>query len=699
MAVQQRNSHQVPVVEGAHQLRNVALVGPSGSGKSRLFEVLTGVRTPADQVDRSSALVAATAALPGTDLSLTLLDTPGHPDFVGEVRAALRAVDSALFVVSAADGVDASTRALWHECALAGTPRAVVVVQLDAESADYAATLAECQAVFGQGVQPLGIPVAGEGGALTQVVDLVLGEVHDYSGPERQVRPASEEHAQVFDTYRSALIEGIIEESEDESLMERYLGGEEVGFETIEHALLTAVGRGSFFPVVPASAETGSGLHVVRHLIAAGLPSPLARPLPVATGVAGGEPRELTCSPDGPLAAEVVHTRSDPYVGHVSLVRVFSGTLQPSSAVHVSGHLDRLDPSQATTRAGHDEDLRVGTVGAPRGDEVVELDRAVAGQVVVVTRLSTAATTDTISSPEDPLLVEPWALPDALLPVALEPVTRNDEDKLGTALRELAAEDSALRVERDTRTDQDVLWTTGVAHQELVLSRLKERFAVNVRTTPVKVGLRETFTGPAAAQGRHVKQSGGHGQFAVCHLEVAPGEPGSGVVFTERVVGGAVPKGYIPSVEKGARAQLAAGLLAGWPVVDVVVTLTDGKAHSVDSSDQAFQTAAGLALRQMASAEVMTLLEPVDEVHVVVDTEHVGAVLTDLGSRRAQIQGTDAEDDEGLRTRVSALVPQLELVDYPIALRSVARGTGELHRSPHGYEPMPERLAAEHAAG
>lgn len=292
----------------------------------------------------------------------------------------------------------------------------------------------------------------------------------------------------------------------------------------------------------------------------------MPRALPVATGVAGGEPRELTCSPDGPLAAEVVHTRSDPYVGHVSLVRVFSGTLQPSSAVHISGHLDRLDPSQATTRAGHDEDLRVGTVGAPRGAEVVELDRAVAGQVVVVTRLSTAATTDTISSPEDPLLVEPWALPDALLPVALEPVTRHDEDKLGTALRELAAEDSALRVERDTRTDQDVLWTTGVAHQELVLSRLKERFAVDVRTAPVKVGLRETFTGPAAAQGRHVKQSGGHGQFAVCHLEVAPGGPGSGIVFTERVVGGAVPKGYIPSVEKGARAQLAAGLLAGWPV-------------------------------------------------------------------------------------------------------------------------------------
>lgn len=698
MSVHERNSNQVPVVEGAHQLRNVALVGPSGSGKSRLFEVLTGVATRPDQVERSSSLVAATTGLPGTDLALTLLDTPGHPDFVGEVRAALRAADSALFVVSAADGVDASTRSLWHECALAGTPRAVVVVQLDAEQADYAATLAQCQAAFGQGVQPLGIPVAGEGGALTQVVDLVLGEVHDYSGGDRGVRPAQEEHAEIFETYRGPLVEGIIEESEDAELMDRYLEGEDVGFETIEPALLAAVARGTFYPVVPASAETGSGLHVLRHLVAAALPSPQDRPVPTATGVGGGEPRELTCSPDGPLAAEVVHTRSDPYVGHVSLVRVFSGTIEPSSAVHVSGHLDRLDPSQAQTRAGHDDDLRVGTVGAPRGEEVVELERAIAGQVAVVTRLSTAATTDTISSVEDPLLVEPWALPESLLAVALEPATRADEDKLPTALREIAAEDSALRVDRDSKTGQDVLWTTGVAHQELVLARLRERFSVDVRTAPVKVALQETFVAPAAAQGRHVKQSGGHGQFAVCHLEVAPGEPGSGVVFTERVVGGAVPKGYIPSVEKGARAQLAQGLLAGWPVVDVVVTLTDGKAHSVDSSDQAFQTAAGLALREMASADVMTLLEPIDQVSVVVDSEHVGAVLTDLGSRRAQILGTDNEDEDGARTRVTALVPQLELVDYPIALRSVAHGTGELHREPHGYQPMPARLAEAHRA-
>ncbi len=700
----QREPRQVPVVTGAHQLRNVALVGPSGSGKSRLFEVLTQPpgRTRPETVedDRSTTLRAATTTLDGTDVVLTLLDTPGHPDFVGEVRAALRAADSALFVVSAADGVDAATRALWHECALTGTPRAVVVVQLDADRADYAATLAQCQQVFGQGVQPLGIPVAGSGGALTQVVDLVLGEVHDYGdGAGRAVRDADETHAEIIDTYRPALIEGIIEEAEDDTLMERYLSGEDVGFETLERSLLAAVARGSFHPVVPASAETGAGVHVLRHLVAAALPDPSARPLPTATGVSGGAPVALTCDADGPLAAEVVHTRSDPYVGHVSLVRVFSGTLDRSGPVHVSGHLDRIRPESADGHAGHDEDARIGAIGLPDGDGFVEVERAVAGQVVVVTKLGTAQTSDSISSPDQPLLVEPWALPEALLPVALEPVTRADEDKLPGAFRELAAEDPALRLSHDRGTGQSVLWTTGTAHQDLVLARLKERFGVSVRTAPVRVALRETFTAAATAQGRHVKQSGGHGQFAVCHLEVAPGRPGSGVTFGDRVVGGAVPKGYIPSVEKGVHAQLEKGLLAGWPVVDVSVVLTDGKAHSVDSSDMAFQTAAGLALREMASAEVMTLLEPVDVVTVTVDNEHVGAVMTDLSTRRAQIIGTDTAPGDDSRTVLTAAVPQLELVDYPVALRSVAHGTGDLTRELRGYEPMPPRLVEEHLAG
>lgn len=687
-----------PVVTSPDQVRNVALVGPSGSGKSRLYSHLAReVLAPGFEQERSTSLRATTIALdPG--LALTLLDTPGHPDFIGEVRAALRAADGAIFVVSAADGVDAATRALWHECALVQMPRAVAIVQLDANDADYARTLAECQATFGQGVQPLGIPVAGDSGALTQIVDLVLGEVHDYTSGTRQVRPTGEEHADLFDTYRPGLIEGIIEESEDDTLMERYIGGEEIGFDIIEHDLLTAVSHGTFHPVLPVSAETGSGVAVLRHLLAAAFPNPTQRPVPTVTSVDGADLVDVSIDPDGPLVAEVVHTRSDAYVGHVSLVRVFSGTLTRDNPLHISGHLDRLRPDASEGHAGHDDEERAGALGVPTLEGFDDRPQAIAGEIAVVTKLGSAQTSDTISSVDQPLLIEPWELPEALLPVALEPVSRGDEDKLPTAFRELAAEDPSLRLAFSPETGQIVLWSTGPAQQDLVLERLKERFNLEVKTAPVKVALRETFVAKAQAQGRHVKQSGGHGQFAVCHLTVEPLERGAGIEFHETVVGGAVPRTYIPSVEKGARAQLDKGLLAGWPVVDVKVTLTDGKAHSVDSSDMAFQTAAGIALREMASTKSVSLLEPVDKVTVTIDTDYLGAAMTDLSTRRGQILGTDTDPDDSSRSVLTALVPQLELLDYPIALRSFAHGTGDLSRELVGYEPLPARLVAEHLA-
>jgi elongation factor G len=694
---------QTPVVGSVESIRNVVLVGPSGAGKSRLFEhvvaALAGTAAPragGAQTERSTGLRAATLA--GEGIVLTLLDAPGNPDFVGEVRAGLRAADAALFVVSAADGADAATRALWHECAVVGMPRAVVITQLDAREADFSATLEDCQAHFGSGVQPLGVPVPGEQGAVTSIADLLLGEIHDYSGGERTVRPAGPEHADAFDTYRSALIEGIIEESEDGSLMDRYLEGEELEFEVLEKDLLTAVAHGTFHPVIPVSAETGAGVPVLLHLVAAAFPHPGLHPLPTVTPVDGGGPVTVSADPGGPLVAEVVHTRSDAYVGHLSLVRVFSGTLRPDRPVHVSGHLDQLGGPTGEGHAPHDEDVRPGAVAAPFDGELLPKPSAIAGEVVVVTKLSTAQTSDSISSPERPLLVTPWALPDALLPAAVASLTRADEDKMPGAFRELAAEDPALRIEHAQSTGQVVLWTTGPAHLDLVLSRLKERFNVGVERVPVKVAMKETATTKATAQGRHVKQSGGHGQFAVVHMTMEPLPRGSGIEFTETVVGGAVPRQFISSVEKGTHTQLEKGLLAGWPVVDVKVTLTDGKAHSVDSSDVAFQTAAGLALREMASPSTMCLLEPIDTVRVTVDDEYLGAVMTDVGTRRGQIIGSEPAEGEPGRSVLVAAVPELELLDYAITLRSLAHGTGTFRRELRGYEPLPDRLLAEHLA-
>ena len=692
-----RDTATVPTPTSVDQIRNVVLVGPSGAGKSRLFEQLIGTggnRAPRAGTDHSSGLRAATIAREG--VVITLLDAPGNPDFVGEVRAGLRAADAALFVVSAADGVDAATRALWHECAVVGMPRAVVITQLDARDADFVATLEDCQRHFGAGVQPLGIPVAGSEGAISSIADLLLGEIHDYTGGgDRVVRAAGAEHADAFDTYRGPLIEGIIEESEDDGLMDRYLEGEDVGFDVLEADLLTAVARGSFHPVLPASAETGAGLGVVLHLIKAGFPHPGLHPLPTVTSVTGGAAVEVTADPSGPLVAEVVHTRSDAYLGHLSLVRVFSGTLHADRPLHVSGHLELLSGRLGEGHAPHDEDLRPGAIGDPFDGELLPRASAIAGEIVVVTKLSSAQTSDSLSDPDRPLLVTPWTLPEALLPTAVAPATRADEDKMPAAFRDLAAEDPSLRIEHGS--GQVILWTTGPAHLQLVLSRLKDRFNVSVEQVPVRVAMKETPIATASAQGRHVKQSGGHGQFAVVHLSVEPLPRGTGNEFHEVVVGGAVPRQFIASVEKGVHAQLDKGLLAGWPVVDAKVTLTDGKAHSVDSSDMAFQTAAALALKELASGSI-GLLEPIDTVEVTVDDEHLGAIMTDVGARRGHIVGSiPAEGEEG-RTTLTAAIPQLELLDYAIALRSLAHGTGRFTRELRGYEQLPERLASAHTS-
>ncbi len=690
---------QAPVVSSVESIRNVVLVGPSGAGKSRLFDHIVATLSGSpkalrDQGERNPGLRAATLA--GDGVVVTLLDAPGNPDFVGEVRAGLRAADAALFVVSAADGADAATRALWHECAIVGMPRAVVITQLDARDADFAATLADCQAHFGAGVQPLGVPLAGDAGAVTSIADLLLGEIHDYTAGERTVRKAGNEHAEVFETYRDGLIEGIIEESEDSTLMDRYLEGEALDFATLEADLLTAVAHGTFHPALPVSAETGAGVSVLLHLVAAAFPHPGLRPVPTVTPVDGGETVSLTADPDGPLVGEVVNTRSDAYVGHLSLIRIFSGTLRADRPVHVSGHLDRLGVPTGEGHAAHDEDVRPGAIASPFDDELLTKTSAIAGEIVVVTKLATAQTSDSLSSPEKPLLVTPWALPEALLPAAVSAKTRADEDKMPGAFRELAAEDPSLRIEHDGATSQVVLWTTGPAHLELLLTRLKQRFNVDVEQVPVKVAMKETPLAKAEGLGRHVKQSGGHGQYAVVHMTMEPLPRGSGVEFRESVVGGAVPRQFIQSVEKGVHMQLEKGLLVGWPVVDIAVTLTDGKAHSVDSSDMAFQMAAGLALREMASAKTMALLEPIDTVRVTVDDEYLGAVMTDIGTRRGQIIGSEPADGEEGRSILAAAVPELELLDYAITLRSLAHGTGTFRRELRGYEQLPERLLQEH---
>ncbi|MER7624103.1 elongation factor G-like protein EF-G2 [Streptomyces sp. NPDC126503] len=709
-----------PAADRPAAVRNVVLVGHSGSGKTTLVEALaqaTGAVNRAGRVEdgatvsdhdeiehrRQRSVQLSLVPVEWDGFKINLLDTPGYADFVGELRAGLRAADAALFVVSAAqeaDAIAASTRMVWEECAAVGMPRAVVVTHLDTARTDFTELTAVCAGLFGRddpdAVLPLHLPVRGTEGAdghapVTGLVGLLTERILDYStGARREVAPDGTQRELIAEA-RGRLIEGIIAESEDETLMDRYLGGEEIDVKTLVDDLEKAVARGMFHPVLPAAPAVdggtqGLGTLELLELITRGFPSPLEHE-PVAVTTPDGQPRPaLACDPDGPLVAEVVKTAADPYVGRLSLVRVFSGTLRPDLTVHVSGHglADR-------GHEDHDVDERVGGLTSPFGKQQRPVPYCVAGDLACVARLGRAETGDTISAREDPLLMEPWSMPEPLLPLAVEAHSKADEDRLSQGLARLVAEDPTLRLEHNQDTRQVVLWCLGEAHQDVVLERLRGRYGVRVDAVPYKVPLRETFGGPAAGRGRHVKQSGGHGQFAICEIEVEPLPPGSGVEFVDKVVGGAVPRPFVASVEKGVRAQAARGVSAGCPLVDVRVTLRDGKAHSVDSSDAAFQTAGALALREAATGATVHLLEPVAEVRVMVPDEYVGPVMSDLSGRRGRVVGTEQAGPG--RTVVRAEVPEIEIGRYAIDLRSLSHGTGRFDRAYARHEPMPSQLA------
>ena len=676
------------------QIRNVVLVGPAGVGKTTLFERLIAARVPGrhQRGEPASSQSLGAASIVSGDLTINLLDTPGNPDFVGEVRAGLRAADAVLFVVSASDEIDDATRFLWRECESSNMPRAIAVTKLEQSRADFDETIARCRRIFGD-VQPVGAPLV-EDGHVTGAINLLRRSVTDYRSGEPTSREPDETEAAIIEQHWDPLIESIIEESEDETLLDRHLSGEPIDLDIVLPDLRAAVATGRFFPIIPAHAPTGMGIEGLLELFEQGFPSPASAPLPKVYKLSGEPFGTASCDPEGPLVAEVVRTTSDPFVGRLSLVRVFSGTLSPDTPLHVSGHLQQFAPHHVDAHPNHDSDDRVGPLSAPLGDETRPKPYAIAGDLVLVSKLAAAETSDTLSNKAQPALVEPWLLPEPLLPVALHASTRGDEEKLGSALQRLVAEDVTMRLEHNPETHQLVIWAMGPAHVDKLLTALRESWHIDVQVEPVRTSLRETFVRPTTAQGRLVKQSGGHGQYAVCMMEIEPLERGAGFEFTERVVGGAVPRQFIPSVEKGVRTQLAKGVLAGYPLVDLRVTLVDGKAHSVDSSDMAFQTAGAIALREAANESTVALLEPIDKVEITVADDSVGAVLADLRGRRGQVHGTETSDIQGYAI-IHAEVPAHELSRYPIDLRSVSHGTGTFKRSFVRYDYMPAALARE----
>jgi len=670
------------------RIRNVALVGHNGAGKTTLAEALlfaTGAIPRAGRVDdgstvcdfepeeikRHMSISLSLAPVICGDVKINIIDTPGYADFFGEVRAACSVVDLVVVVVSAVDGVEAQTEAAWELAAELGIPRLVFINKLDRERASFDRTLADLQDRFGAGIAPLELPLGEESG-FHGIADLLTDSALLYDDGPPCPEPIPDDVADVEHQVREQLVEGIV--VGDDALMERYLEGDVPSTDELEATLASGVAQGLVFPVVCGSAATGVGIDRLASLLAEIGPSPDARP-PV-TVRAGDTEQEVACDPAAAPLARVFKTISDPYVGKISLLRVLSGTIRPDSVL--------------TNPRSHAE-AKLHVLQLLRGKDAESVTEAQAGDLVAVPKLSDTATGDTLAPKGTPVTVPgPEAEPVALS-VAIRPKSKGDEDKLMTALHRLQDEDPALVVERVDETHQTILRGTGETHLAVAAERLHRKFSVDVETEDVRIAYRETITKPAEAEGRYKKQTGGHGQFGVASLRIEPLERGEGFHYIDEIVGGAIPKQYIPAVEKGVLESMALGGVYGFPVVDIQAACYDGKFHPVDSSEMSFKMAGSLAFREAMAKADPVVLEPISRLEVTVPAAMQGEVLGDMNSRRGRVQGTDTA--EGGRQVITALVPTSEIQRYAVDLRSITGGRGRFRAEHDHYDVMPANLA------
>ena len=674
----------------AKDIRNVLLVGHGGAGKTTLLEAMlftSGAVTrmgtvedgttvsdhDPDEQRKAISVSLSTAPVEWEGVKINVLDAPGYADFVGDLRSAIRAADAVIVVVSAVDGVEVQTEAAWELAVEEGLPRAIFVNKLDRERADFQATLDQLVSAFGNQVAPFELPIGAEH-EFRGVADLLHEKADLYpSGPRAEEQEWPEEIHAIADPAREKLMEAIAES--DDALIEEYLEQGTLPEEHIVSGAKDGFARARLAPVIVGSAAKAIGVDRLLDFIVEEFPSPLDR-APVEVTAKDGTVKERTCDPAGPTTAFVFKTLSDPFVGHITMFRVFSGTVRPDGSIY--------NATQGT-------DERVGQLFALRGKEHETVPSVAAGDIGAVAKLAHTHTGDTISSKDDPVQLSPITLPEPLLAYAIEPKTKGDEDKLSTGLARLREEDPSFRLSRSDETHETVMYGMGEAHLEVMAERLRRKFGVDVLTHPAKIAYRETLRGKAKVTGRHVKQSGGHGQYAVCVIEVEPTARGEGFVYEDKIFGGSIPSQFIPSIEKGIVKTMAEGTVSGNPMVDIKVTLVDGKFHAVDSSDMAFQIAGSLALKEAADQVGVAILEPVMQVEVVVPEAFTGDVMGDLNAKRGKIAGM--EQAGGGKQVIRAAVPQAEIARYVIDLRSMTGGRGAFSMTFDHYEELPQQLA------
>ncbi len=656
-------------------IRNVCLIGHRGSGKTSIAEGMIGLASgrsgPAggvldytdEESERGMTLGMSVAHLGWKGRQVNVLDTPGDGGFIGDAFVAQRVADCAILVVHAQDPIQVVTERVWRRGEREDIPHIIVVNHLDRERTDFRVVVEQLRGRFGQAVVPLNLPIGREND-LKGVYGLLTGTAF-VEGEQRGEIPDGMEDE--VDEAKTQLFEAIAES--DDTLLEKYLEGEEISTEEAFDGIRKGIAEGLIIPVIAASAERMIGLDRLLDVIAGSAPSPADRSRWVTE-----DGKQVPCESDGPFAAYAFKTYVDPYAGRLSVLRVVSGRC-------------RSDEALVNPRTGSSE--RLGGISHLVGKDRTPVDEAVAGDIIAVAKLRDTATFDTLCKPERPMSFEPVELPEPTAAFAVGAKARGEEEKVFEAIRRIVDEDPSLKLERSEATGEDILAGLAQMHVELALERIQGRYGVEVEARPPKVPFMETITGSAQAQGRYKKQTGGRGQFGDARIELSPLPRGSGFEFENAIVGGAIPRQFIPAVEKGIIEAMNEGTIAGYPVVDVKVRLHDGAFHTVDSSEMAFKVAGSMAFKNALEKANPVLLEPYVKVEVLAPSELVGDIMGDLSSRRGRPMGIE---QRGERQLVQAEVPQIEMLTYARDLRSITGGRANFHVEPGHYEEVPPNL-------
>jgi elongation factor G len=672
------------------QIRNVALAGHGGSGKTTLAEHLLYIAGHIDRIGtieagnttsdfdpeeqrRKISLSATLLPIEWEGHKINLIDAPGFPDFIGELYSVAQVVDSVILVAPAQAELEVGFENAWELCEARKLPRMIFVNKMERDGADYNGLLQTLRNAYGNRIVPLQIPI----GAETQfkgVVDVLHQKA--YVGKDRDVAasPVPAELQGEVERAREMLMEAAAES--DDALLEKYLEGNPLTDEELVHGFHEGVRTGRIVPVLCGSAALGEGLAPLLQAILELAPSPAEAPAPQATDPRTGDTVVLKPDPNAPLAAFVFKTTADPFVGKLTYFRVYSGTLRADSQVY---------------NAQKERDERVGQVFYLRGKSQIATSEVRAGDIGVVAKLQETSTGHTLCDKSRPVAVEPIKMPDPIYTVAVVAKSKADEDRLGPALARLQDEDPTFHARRDSETGQTLLSGMGDLHLEVVIEKLKRKFNTEVTTEELRIPYRETITRPVQRiEGKFKRQTGGRGQYGHCFIDMEPLPRGSGIEFTESIVGGAIPKNYIPAIEKGIREAAEKGIQAGYPATDFKVNVVDGSYHEVDSSDQAFRIAGSLAFQDAAMKAAPVVLEPILEVEVDVPEAFTGDVMGDLNGRRGRIAGIESLGNG--RQLIRATVPMSEMTRYALDLRSITRGRGRFRTRFSHYEEAPPNI-------